>query len=445
MLLFFWLVLLVFGGGSRGDIQSTLFLRPLAVLLIAYSCVRISKIELLKFPFVLMLIVSSFLLLGIQLIPLPYGLWSSLPGHAIIAETDKLVGLGEIWRPISMHPTSGRNSYFSFLIPLALFILLLRVDRETRYHLLGITIMIGILNAVIGLLQLLGPDHGALYFYRITNFGAAVGLFANRNHFAVFLACLIPMLAVFASKRFPSQRFRLIAATLIGTFLFLLIIVAGSRAGFLVGGLGIAASPFLYEREARKGSKTAPVQTKALFFRLSLVAFVITFTLALALSTSRAVSFDRLLGSDGGSEGRFEFWGPILRIAWTYFPFGSGFGTFVDVYKMHEATASLSPEYLNHAHNDLIEIAMTGGLAALFILFAAFVGWTKTSYQLFFKQTTNSRATLFGKLGSLIVLMLSIASLSDYPLRTPSLTGLLIIAAIWMAAGVKNVTAGQSH
>ena len=44
---------------------------------------------------------------------------------------------------------------------------------------------------------------------------------------------------------------------------------------------------------------------------------------------------------------------------------------------------------------------------------------------------------MFARLGSVIILMLSIASLGDYPLRTPSLSGLLVLATIWMMESKK--------
>jgi hypothetical protein len=447
MLALFWITLLILGGGSRADIQSAMFLRPLAILLLAASCIGLTMQDIRKFPFLFSLMLGSFLLIGVQLFPLPHFIWSQLPGHELIADTDRIANVGEIWRPISMIPTAGRNAYFAFFIPLAIFALLIRVGSDTRHDLLGITILAGLINAVIGLLQLIGPEQGPLYFFRITNFGTAVGLFANRNHYAVFLACIIPMLAVFASvpsKRFPSQRFRLIASGSIGAFLFLLIIVAGSRAGFLVSLLGLASTPFLYKKEEHKRRKLDQSKQQPNYLKFWGPLLAVVATLAIALSTSRAVSFNRLFGSDGVNESRFEVWGPISKIAWEFFPFGSGFGTFVDVYKIYEPTERLSPEYLNHAHNDLIEVLMTGGLGALLILLLAAAAWSKTTFLLFSNRVESGRAELFGRLGSIVILMLSIASLSDYPLRTPSLAGLLVIAAVWMASSVKNVQPDQS-
>ena len=51
---------------------------------------------------------------------------------------------------------------------------------------------------------------------------------------------------------------------------------------------------------------------------------------------------------------------------------GSGFGTFQAVYAMHETPATMLSEYVNHAHNDWLELWLEGGIPAA-MLMAAFV------------------------------------------------------------------------
>ena len=47
----------------------------------------------------------------------------------------------------------------------------------------------------LGWLQLAGSE-GFLHFYRETNLGSATGVFANRNHHAVLLACALPLASI---------------------------------------------------------------------------------------------------------------------------------------------------------------------------------------------------------------------------------------------------------
>ncbi|MFP3813504.1 hypothetical protein, partial [Bacillus sp. SIMBA_005] len=86
------------------------------------------------------------------------------------------------------------------LVPLAVVLLVGRTsDQDLRQLPLRLLAFLAV-AAVFGVLQLLGGE-GAPYFHRITNVGAAVGFFANRNHHAVFLALYWPLLLWFIHGR----------------------------------------------------------------------------------------------------------------------------------------------------------------------------------------------------------------------------------------------------
>jgi O-antigen ligase len=116
-----------------------------------------------------------------------------------------------------------------------------------------------------------------------------------------------------------------------------------------------------------------------------------------------------------------------------YWPLGTGMGSFEIVYRLHEPAELLSPQYMNHAHNDWLELILTGGLPAAALMGFAIVAWGT-------KVLRNERAgdaDLFAPLrraGAAILLILSLASISDYPLRTPFLLTLFAIAVVWMWA-----------
>jgi O-antigen ligase len=439
--LVFWLVLFLIGGGSRADIQSLIILRPFAVLLLGLGLWQITKNDFKAYAFLYVFAGATALVVIAHLIPLPQNLWSGFPGRNLIAETDQISGIAPVWRPLSLLPTDSWNALFALLIPIVTLVLLSRVAAPRHYLMLALCLLIGLFSAFLAILQMLGPDNSPLYFYRITNRGMAVGLFANRNHHAVFLACLLPMLAVFASSktlRFGSPQFRLWVSGSIGTFLLLLIMVSGSRAGLLVALIGLCAVPILFRPDDQSGTNNKkPRKFGRVNYRLIIPGAAVAAVTAVAIFTSNADSFDRLLAGGKESDIRFEVWGPIANIAWYYFPIGSGAGTFADVYKIHESSTMLSAEYLNHAHNDLLELLLTMGLPGALLLLLAVVVWAKEAYFLFFRQLANDRYIRIAQLGAVIIFMLAVASLVDYPLRTPSLSGLLMLSAIWMVAGKK--------
>ena len=72
---------------------------------------------------------------------------------------------------------------------------------------------------------------------------------------------------------------------------------------------------------------------------------------------------------------RLEFAHNTINAAEAYMPFGSGFGTFMSVYPSFEPPQdALDDRYVNHAHDDVLEVWLEGGIMSL-MLMAAFATW----------------------------------------------------------------------
>lgn len=425
-----WLVLVfALGGASRENAEPLLLLRPLSVLVLAYGLAGLTRTEVASHRFLLAMAAAWLALHLVHLMPIPPQIWQAMPGREIVADVDQAVGFGDIWRPLSMAPYATRNAAWALLVPVAALLLGVRLGTSEREKLLPLLIAFGLLSALIGGLQLLGDPDGPLYFYDITNRGSAVGLFANRNHQAVLLASVPPMLFAWAalgngSGRSPRRRW---AAAAAGTlFVIPLILVTGSRAGLLTSAIGLLAVPAIVGAGYRKQAGGRAI--------LVLVV-VIAALLALTVALGRGIAFDRLLGSADNDDLRFRALPTLLAMLREYMPWGSGLGSFAEVYRLHEPAALLSPVYLNHAHNDWLEIALTGGLPAVALALVAAGGFLARLYGVTFgsDMDQDQRRLLLSRLGLLLVLMLALASLGDYPLRTPSLACLAVVAALWAA------------
>lgn len=432
-----YLVLLAFtGGGARSDIQSLAILRPVSAVVLGYALWGLTWDMVRPFRFLVFFAIAVAVLVAVHLIPLPPAIWMSLPGRELVAEVDRAAGLGMVWRPISMVPSQTWNALYSLTVPFAALALMLRLTREQRFGLVPVLILIGLFSGFIGLLQVVSSNDGPLYLYNITNFGAAVGLFANRNHQAVMLACLFPILAIYASTGLQTvEQFRLRVTLAGGAALFLvpLLLVTGSRIGLIVGLLGLLAASFLYRHPQ---FARAPKRKIRRFNLGYLAAGVLVFGIAaLSLLMSRAEAFDRLFAGDGVEELRFAVWPLILEMTGKYFPIGSGIGTFVEVYQIDEPLLLLDQSYLNHAHNDWLEIMMTGGAPAAFLAGLVTLVWVRSAYRLAASGDKGRRDFVLAKLGASIIFMLAVASVGDYPLRVPVLSAIFVIAAVWMASG----------
>jgi O-antigen ligase len=448
----FWLLVafLVFvsltGGGSRPDISSLVILRPVAILLCAGAGWMITADELRQHRFVLGMIAVTVGLTAFHLIPLPPALWHLLPGREIVTQIDLHAGLGQPWRPISLAPSDTRNALFSLFVPLAALLVGVGLRRAQLERLLLIFIVFGCISGLLGLLQLLGPPAGPLYLYTHTNYGVATGLFANRNHQALFLATLFPMLATWVTMRAatPHATRDGYAAVAIGIFLLPLLLITGSRAGMLAGAVGFLSIPFLLRLEpgrqrgrdqggkiiaVRRGRWSMPSRRVLLAAGLAGAIGLVALTIGL----SRAAAVSRLLDIGAEDELRFKVWPVIFETIPTYFPIGSGIGSFVPVFQIVEPDRILRPTFLNHAHNELLEILLTAGLPGGALVLAGVVAWLVAARRAF-AVSINETGVLYARLGVVVTGLLAIGSIGDYPLRTPFLAALFAIAALWASS-----------
>jgi O-antigen ligase len=428
----FLVVTFILGGGARADIMSLVFLRPLAAIFLGIGLLNLSRVDIERHKLLFGCLIALGILALVQLIPLPPALWHQLPGHQIVHETDAMLGLGGVWRPISLAPNGTLNALLALMVPAAFLVHVAKLDTAGIRRLLVIAICLGLLSAVIGIAQAVGSSGGGLYFYKITNQGFAVGLFANRNHQAVMLACLFPMLAAYAS--FPTKvaanaKMRLILVLLAGVALIPLLLITGSRLGVVVGALGILSARWVYRTPEAQGVPRRESKRKN-YTPLALAIAVLALVALTALLAQVSVFGRFAEASDALTDVRFRVWQPIMDAMWVFFPFGSGLGSFAEVYKIYEPAELLRTRYLNHAHNDLLEVLLTGGLAGLAIILVVTASLARSALRTVRPTEGNKGILPLNRMGVVILVMLALASLVDYPLRTPSLACIFILAAV---------------
>jgi O-antigen ligase len=307
------------------------------------------------------------------------------------------------------------------------------IRQNQRFFLLYALIAIACAGAVLGIVQITGPVQSPAYLYSVTHNGSAVGLFANRNHQAALLAATFPMLRMWSllpSRDTQQQHFRLWMAFGIGIFLVPMILITGSRAGIGLALLGVLAAYGLAPNTRMEGRATTRggLIARLVIWLAPPVLAVFAFVLGRALSVERLINPDLLQ-----EELRVQHTPLMLRMTRDFFPFGSGYGSFDPVFRGYEPDAALSTLYFNRAHNDLIELALTGGLLGVLVLAVFLLWWARASISVFVPYRGRSEATLFGRLGGVVIMMLFLASLVDYPLRTPLMAVVFVIACGWLA------------
>ncbi|GMN02423.1 O-antigen ligase family protein [Erythrobacter sp. MTPC3] len=433
------------GGSARFDAVQIAALRPLAALFLIPAFYYLSRDSAKDAKVPLLLLAAITVWTAIQLIPLPPALWHALPGRGLLAELDAMHGLEGTWRPIAWVPMRGWNALMALVIPIAAALLVIALRPSGQSVLLIIAAM-GCADAALGLLQITAGAGSPLYTYTHTNGGAPVGIFANENHSAVFSAMVLVVIARLGfsprKRRVNPVYFIALAAAYILVLISLL--VSGSRAGLGIGLVGVIATAVLaYLWLAKPKPGISAPKPMALMMQRPRTVMLAGLGAFLALLFA-LFQFERVPGLiDAMDQSAFEDlrWRilPILQeMMAAYWVFGIGFGSFDAVYMIEEPTELLNSAYLNQAHNDWAQIVIEGGIPAVLIVIALGV-WTYLAVRSLYAQN-------FAALGRCvfwvtIAAMLTVASLFDYPLRTPIIQTIGVWLALVLAFDVRDNTA----
>ncbi len=419
------------GGSSRDDVQSLAILNPFMIFCCGTALAMLKQEHLECRKGLLLCAFGAFLLLVLYLVSLPIELVASSKGFAIATDVYAAVNIPAPGQILALSRDAALGAFYFLFAPLSVLLFAMQLDRDDLRLALTLFILIGTISGIVGVFQLAGSRNGLLYFYGITNYGSAVGLFANRNHAAVFLGCLFPMLSVFAAGSRAAApggknaiKLLAIAAAII---LVPLILVTGSRTGVLTAIVGLTGGALLYVSHAPRDC-----ESKQVVQRIPILAAVVIICLVFAtIYFSRAEAIERLFAQQDGVDDRTVFWASSLKLFWHYFPFGFGPGSFVAAFQAEEPKALLDGSYLNRLHNDWLETSLAFGVLGTLAMLGAVVFYIKRSLVLWVRLDGARSSVALGRMASIIIAILAIASLSDYPLRTPAMMGLFTLACLW--------------
>jgi O-antigen ligase len=423
------------GGSSRPDVQSLALLNPLTIACCGVGLFSLRPEQLEGKKPLLAGILFAILLVATYLVPISGQLMNFSGGRGGTGDVATVRAAADVSgapQLLSMALSATWQSLFFLFAPLAVLLFALQLNRDDLRLSMRFVLVAGAISGVIGILQLVGGDSGPLYFYQITNNSSAVGLFANRNHASVFLACLFPMLALFAAKSEGASlggNSRQLIAIAIAITLVPLILVTGSRSGMLTAIVGLIGAALLYVSHVPtyRGSTRAKSGTP-IWATTILVCLVL-----ITVYFSRAEAIDRIFVENTGANDRADFWNSGLQLFWRYFPLGFGPGGFVPAFQNVEPLALLDAVYLNRLHNDWLETALTFGVPGLLLMLAGAGYYIRRSFVLWMRMDGGRSPVALGRMASIVIAILGIASLSDYPLRTPAMAGFAALVMVWFA------------
>lgn len=417
------------GGASRADVLGQVVVRlaaaiALAVIVLAYGWPRDG---MRRGP--LWILTAAMALPLLQLVPLPPAIWTALPGRDAFIDAARVAGSAQPWRPVAISPDAAWNAFFSLFVPAAVLLSTAALSDRERLKLPAVLLAMAAYSSVVAVAQL--SSGGLDNPFINETIGSGSGIFANSNHQALFLSIGIVAGAAWAITPQPCPPWRMAVAATVAIWFLLMIVASGSRTGLALGALALGASVLMLRHSMahlvrRMSRRTRWLMASAMIAIIGILAVV-------SVAAGRAVSFDRLLQLSAGEDMRSRALPTLFHMVATYMPVGSGLGGFDPLFQMHEPDALLKPTRFNHAHNDYIEVALEGGVLAI-LLVAAVLAWAlRTSLSAWRRPMTPA-----ARFGVMALLLVSLASVVDYPARTPAIMAVLAIAAMLMASASRS-------
>lgn len=415
---------LTLGGASAAGFAANLLLQLLALPLIGWGLWTMRREPPAGPVRTLLLLLTALLALCVvQLIPLPPAIWTLLPGRAPVVRGYELLGVALPWLPLTLAPERALASLL-WLLPAIATLLGVAVLGAFRARWIAWSILAVAAVAVgLGALQVVG---GA-YLYRVTNYGVAVGFFANANHNATLLLACIPLVAalqVSLARRAKSRRNA--SAVTVLTVAAFAVIVVGLLTNLSLAGIGLCVPVSLVSylaivRGERPGRSWLGIA--AALLSVGAIAVIVAGPFGNNLvgqqhehrEDSRQVSFARTLSAAG-----------------EYLPFGSGVGSFLQVYHTQEPPTEVTRTFMNHAHSDWIELLLETGVPGM-ALAGVFLWWWISRARAIWRA---DEIDLFGRAACVVTGTVMVHSLVDYPLRTAALSA-VFAACLALMAGVR--------
>lgn len=423
------------GGASRADVIGQAICRLLACIVLAAFTLFGPRGEFRRLGdhrAVLVILLGCIALPLIQLIPLPPTWWLALPHRAPLTDAATLTGQPQPWRPWSIVPATTFNAACSLLVPLTTFCLVATLAPRDHIWLLRLLLALVVASMLVGLVQFSGVDIDNPF---INGPGEVNGMFANHNHFALFIAFGCLLAPAWAFEREDTPRWRAPVALGLVVLFILTILASGSRAGMAAGVIGLGCGLVMIRTDVKRALRRYP---RWVFPALISGTFVVIGALVmLSIAADRAMSINRAISVDISQDMRSRGLPIVLAMINDYFPAGSGLGSFDPIFRMHEPFALLKPTYFNHAHDDFLEILLDAGLPGLLLLLTALAWWTWASVRAW--RAGPEQEHRLARLGSVVLVLVFGASIVDYPARTPMVMAVIVIAAIWLSGHTKHL------
>lgn len=412
-------------GGGQG------FLGDTAAQLLALALLAVLWRKPGPWPKAALWAIPVLLLPALFLLPWP----SFFTDSAARAELQRLLlpVIGPLPTSASLSPAATERALLWLLPAIALYCAGLRSSVGEKQALIALLLAGLLLSVLVGWAQKNSAGQSLLYFYQNTNRHAAVGFFANNNHYAVALAVGLVLVLAWLGLLFRRRMqqsvhpLQFIFLSLLAVLFLIGFMLSGSRAGLALGMLGaVLVVPAIIAADAHSGAKRW-------LFALLALGLLLTAQLGMLFILQQ-------FEADPLADGRWQFAQVIGQALNAFHPAGPGPGSFWFVYPQY-AGSTMDDTIVNHAHNDYLELWLESRW--VFVLAAApvLLAYAAQGIRLWLRSRGQSpEALLMARAAWLALLLLLLHSLVDYPLRTTALSAVagLLAACCVLPANVRT-------
>jgi len=380
----------------------------------------------------------------LYVVPLPQGLnlpfleadrlSGTLPGRSLYADVEQwLLSKGQAPNAtLSLIPYESTLALLALLPPLALFFSGISVTEIQLRNLVYLLLLIAGVQAVIGLVQYASGNPA--FYFGMPVARNAQGTYVNRDHFAALLEMTLPIaigLMLYSIGRSHDRRrdakARVLNQVLIFGSLALLLFLAGvfarSRTGVFLIMVAVLVSSFIFARHI--GGK----QT------VGLTAIFATLAVGLAASIGLIPVLNRFVSRNPVEDERFRIFEHTIEGIKAFFPFGSGPGTFSDVYRAFQPIEQ--GKFINNAHNDYLELVFETGALGVFIIIGFFLIYFMGCFKL--AGQTWSRVHFIKVAAGIGIFLFMLHLLTEFLLHEPMNT---MIFALLLGVFLRNPSRG---
>jgi O-antigen ligase len=288
-------------------------------------------------------------------------------------------------------------------------------DPHRARGLAAALVALGVFEALYGLVQYLAGWQRIFAYVKKYDLEEATGTYINRNHFAGFLELVLPFALALAFYEYGRGRrdrgldrsvFWLSAAVVI----FAALLCSRSRMGIVAAGASLVAVFGLAALSRVHG--TAGLMLAAAFAALAV-------GLAVWIGPEPIIGRFQNVGEEYGFAGetRLSIWRDALGLVRRHPWMGSGLGTFPIAFTSVQTT--FLGKFVNHAHNDYLEITTDLGIPAALLLFVSVAAVLLRAARVCFSAAGRfERSMALACAGSIAAIL--VHSLADFNLYIPA-------------------------